>query len=127
MPAGVKRVITILAATALVFSSVTHIEALTGRQQGCLAFENNRAGSVTLGFSGSSFDQASPITLQPFERRILREPSGNPIRASEDTVVWEKVGSRIVNRRSLRDDPNARFSDTAAKGCFGNLWMKSVK
>ena len=127
MPRGMTRAITILAATGFVFLLSTHIEAVTGRRQGCLSFENSRAQSVTVGFSGSSFDHASPVTLGAFERRMAYEAANKPIRVSEETVLWEKAGSQTVKRSALREDPNASFVDSFVKGCLGYAWVKSYK
>ena len=127
MPRGMKHVITILAVTGFVFLLSTHIEAVSGRRQGCLSFENNRASSVTVGFSGSSFDHASPVTLAAFERRVVYEATNKPIRVSEETVMWERARSRTVDRYPLRDDPNARFVESTVKGCLGYVWVKSYK
>ena len=127
MPRGMTRAITILAATGFVFLLSAHIEAVSGRRQGCLSFENSRAQSVTVGFSGSSFDHASPLTLAAFERRVVYEAINKPIRVSEETVIWEKAGSQTVNRSPLRDDPNARFVETTVKGCLGYSWVKSYR
>jgi hypothetical protein len=127
MPTRMKRVTTILAATGFVFLTMTHIEALSGRRQGCLSFENTRVHSVTVGFSGSSFDHASPLILAAFERRVMYEASNKPIRVSEETMVWERARSQILNRYSLHNDPNARFAESTVKGCLGYAWVKSFK
>ena len=127
MPRGMTRAITILAAIGFVLLLSTHIEAVSGRRQGCLSFENNRVQSVTVGFSGSSFDHASPVTLRAFERRMAYETANKPIRVSEETVLWEKAGSHTVDRHALRDDPNASFVDSFVKGCLGYAWVKSYK
>jgi hypothetical protein len=121
------RAITILAATSFVCLLSTQIGAVSGRRQGCLSFENNRAQSVMVGFSGSSFDHASPVTLAAFERKVVYEATNKPMRVSEETVIWEKTGSQTVNRHPLRDDPNARFVESTVKGCLGYAWVKSYK
>ena len=127
MPRWLTRAITVLAAIGFLFLLSTHIEALSGRRQGCLSFENNRAQGVTVGFSGSSFDHASPVTLAAFERRMAYETANKPIWVSEETVMWEKARSQTVNRYPLRDDPNASFVESIVKGCLGYTWVKSYK
>jgi hypothetical protein len=127
MTSGMTRAIAILAATGFVFLLAVHSEAVSGRRQGCLSFENNRVQSVTVGFSGSSFDHASPVTLAAFERRVVYEATNKPVRVSEETVMWERAGSQTVNRYPLRDDPNARFVESTVKGCLGYAWVKSYK
>jgi hypothetical protein len=127
MPRWIRHAITIFAMIGFVFLTTSHIEALSGRRQGCLLFENNRAQSVTVGFSGSSFDRASPVTLAAFQRKAMYETPDRPIRASEETVVWEKAESQIVNRQPLRDDSNAQFVESTVKGCLGYAWVKSFK